>query len=286
MIPRIQNWARSERGDFVIFTHPRGEADGVIRYCERVRPVRTLEEQLAIVVPAFRDASTSAIVELTTHEGEAAAMVTVRATCEGAPFALVIGTVFGDDFQSTLSATTTVTTSVDDLERLVRSALAHDALALGVRRRAARHVGPMGWTRETHGFVTEWIAPSQDAVIRVAPCEPHTTHDPLAMFVAVALEEGRVFDAADGPYDLPSAGGETWSAWRLTGRNADRELLCDVAILHDAHYDYAVTLESLHELAHARYRDAFTAVLASVKPRASIRCSSDAVLAASAHWAL
>lgn len=287
MIQRLPGWSRSEHDSVITMIHRDGPARGVVRYRERVRPMWTIEEQVAAVLatPELVDARPDRIDHFATREGELAAICVVHARCDDSPIAIIVGTIAGDDYHAALSATTTLPASVDELVGIVRLLLETDTHALGARRRSVPHVGPLQWTRSVHGLVSDWT--TNGAALRVFPAEPTSGEtDPLGTLVDATAARGHEVVAIDEPCDLASSGRETWIVWRITTRRADgSEIRTDLAVLRDRSYEYAVILESNSETEQARHRDALRGVLASITPFAPIHHHAAAIVAAVSHWA-
>ena len=102
-----------------------------------------------------------------------------------------------------------------------------------------------------------------------------------ALIVSIESAGGRL-DELDGPYDLRAAPGMTATTWRLARRDPQRALRCDLAVLTDDRYEYAVVLESRSAEAQARHRAALHDLVASITPLAVAAPAATADVFA--HW--
>ncbi len=287
MIPRIPDWTRTEQGDLLTLTHRDGPRAGMIRYRERVRPLRAFDDLLAetlAAAPGLTDAVVDGAHHFTTAEGEAAAIATVVARADDMPVALALGVVFGDDFYARIAGRATRPSSFAELTRVVHELATRDVLSLGVRRRRLALRGPRGWAAQDAGLATDWIEPTRaEAVLRVFPAEPSRGgSDPIAALIASTESAGGRLDELDGPYDLRAAPGMTATTWRLARRDPQRALRCDLAVLTDDRYEYAVVLESRSAEAQARHRAALHDLVASITPLAVAAPAATADVFA--HW--
>src|SRR5688500_8494402 len=123
MIPRWPGWTRDEHHDDVLaLTHRDGPTAGVIRYRERVRPLRGFDELLAhtlAALPGLTDVRATDTEHFHTLESEPAAIAFVEGRIDGAPVALVLAAVFGDDFYARTVGRATRPERFDELRRTV-----------------------------------------------------------------------------------------------------------------------------------------------------------------------
>ena len=150
-------------------------------------------------------------------------------------------------------------------------------------REPVPHRGPTGWTAHATDLVIDWIAPHDEAVIRVFPAviwlgEPA----PIEVLVATTHAMGLWIDGLAEPSELPTDPGVVATVWELATATAR----CDLVVLRDDRYEYAVVLESRDDLAQRRHRAALHALVASITPIAPSRLRTHEAVAAFAHWTL
>jgi hypothetical protein len=262
MIARRQGWIRSEHGDTVVLTHRRGATHGVIRYRERVRPLRTFDDQLGdlLAINALGFVVVGAAYTFSTDEGERAAIARMTATIDGGPVAFVLASVMAEDFFATLWGHAALP-HADELAATIRELAQATRLALGVRRRALPHVAPAGWSARPAGLATDYVTPAGDAALRVLPAEPASGVDPIAAVLGATELDGRGIDHLEGPFDLPARDGAFACGWQFIAGG----VVCDVVTIRDAHYDYTIVLEGRDRAAADRYRAALYALVASLQ---------------------
>jgi hypothetical protein len=294
MLPHLTNWARSETNGVLTLTPADGSLTAAIRYRERVRPLVTSSEIVALTIDAFGGATIheqDGPHELVTEEGEYGSVTTLRGSFDGVPVATTIGVVFGDDFYSKIVSRCVEPSEFERTAAVVRDLTVRDSHALGVRRRRFRYTPPTGWIEQARAsFICDWRCsqPLGTSVIRVFPANPAGDPTGLVERVLQASEDGGQLVDADGPFPLTD-GAVTGDVWRLVSDRPGTPGLvhCDVAILFDGTFEYLLMLESDTELAHVRNRPAFVEVINSAQtiPRSPRSCvASDDAASAFAHW--
>lgn len=140
-------------------------------------------------------------------------------------------------------------------------------------------VPPAGWRAQPAdpSAARDWIAPTGDAVLRafaavaLAPVEV----DPIAVLAARGS-----LDLVDGPHELVVARGALGTTWRLR----EGAVRCDLVVLRDARFEYALVLESRSERVQARDRPRLHACARSLVPRAPRQPAWREAATALAHW--
>ncbi len=276
MIPALVGWTTEALPQGVLMTHPAGKQVATIAYRDRARPLLRLGAILADILSRTPRWSTQGIGQperLVTHDGEHAALVTVRGTQDGAPAQRDLGFVFGDDFFSSVGGLCFVAAAHAELTSLVRDLTRWNMHYLGVRRRRFEYDPPPGWQPvPLPGLAVEWLAPEfpRDRTnLTVHAASPH------------AIVEGTSFDAVEAyleqmghrltmrktlkPFEVEGLQGavEELHASPPEGGTSVRR----VAMLRDKRYVYPLELFSARPLAseHPHWR-VFQTVLESVRP--------------------
>ncbi len=179
MIARVAGWSWEVAGDAVRLVHPRGPAAGVLRYRERVTPIRSLQALLGDRDdPAFVAHASPQVTPFLTDEGEYAVRVAVSGVRAGAPLHRVLAVVFGDDWYAELSGVASSPSAFAALTETVRTVAVEDRLMLGhPRRRRFDYAPPPGWSSYAPLPLTAcWFPPgypADDQLITVYPATPH-----------------------------------------------------------------------------------------------------------------
>jgi hypothetical protein len=270
-------WRRHTGANVIVLDAPEGE--GRIRCRLRVR-LAPLSRVIADVLEPARWTVVRTRVVIT-DEGEYGAISHVAV--EGEPAPRLVGVVFGDDFAVVLDAKTHAAHAASMVEATLRELLLRSSLGLGVRRRRYYYESPVGWRAVPNGLVATWHPPGfpdDAAQLVVLPAEPFVA-DPEA-------ELARLIDGASIVTEIKREAIETASGlvghcWSFAIR--DRGRTTTLASVTRAPYRYAMWLETEGD---ERYRDVFTATVASISPLpppGQGAIDSPTSLSALGHWA-
>jgi hypothetical protein len=294
VIPFLRGWSRSYSGDAITQYPPGGAIAGGIRYRERVRPLaRTGEivEQILTRYPVFQATAVLPTERLVTHEGEYAALVTIRGTVNGAPAQRDVGLVFGDDFYALISAIALLPERFEEMTRHVRLLARMDSHGLGVRRRRFLYTPPEGWQGLPRGAVTDWMPPDfprHRAMMQVFPANPRAG-DPAAVFEHMLADDrdaGFQVATTAGPERVASPHGLEGASWTVSGGFPDRpRTLRELIVLSCARFVYALRLETeTSDPADERRR--FLELARSARPiPEGVRPDPAEVASLAGHWA-
>ncbi|MGE5186492.1 MAG: hypothetical protein ACM31C_30760 [Acidobacteriota bacterium] len=241
MITPPPGWTIERTRDGLLIAPPGQGERAILRYRERLRPVRpALELVAAAPRPAdFVATQTTAPKRLVTIEGEHAALVTIEGTHAGAPAVLAYGYVFLDDHYAALEGVVP-----PELVATVEQLVVGDVHLLGrVRRRKFMYAAPPGWTVEGDAFEARWAPPDGSARILVNPALPRTPG--LVAQIVDKLAAGAV-----APSRIVTRSGLEGEHYQL----ADTDLY----FLADADFLYSVRGD--------RARDAAAALVDSIEP--------------------
>lgn len=214
----------------------------VIRYAERMRPLRRISELVKSLgrPEGFVHTSTTEIERATTHEGEQAAMLTLTGKIGEDVVELGYGFVLLDDSYACL--TSIAYTDYAAVRELLRSLLVSDVQLLGhARRRRFVYEPPIGWQGAGGPHDARWYPndypanPSRIFVNPALPSSPDIERQILAKMVGgmAQLEAAQVVPVA--PLFTRSLVGRHYHL-RLAGRRADSHLF----FLHDDSHLYSV----------------------------------------------
>lgn len=263
MISRVGGWSWDVERGAVILTPLDAPGSGAIRYRERLRPIRALEELAAAQVEAaeLSDPRVEDADALVTREGEYGAVVNLSGRVDGEPAQLTVAVVIGDDWYAETAGLTREVSQFARFDRQVRELARTDRLHLGVRRRRFNYTPPAGWRATTPlAMYTTWTSPEPGRAIHVYPAVPR--EHGLSIGPPVG---GGVADIGFAPEDIstPSLGG---TCWELSATTSGGELgVRRMAVLDDGSYLYPLLVEATGEL-DAPTREAFGAVVGSVEP--------------------
>lgn len=287
MTPILSGWSFAYTSDGLVL-HPSDRASGAVRVRSRQAPLRTLrsivdERIQELDVTGVRIA---AFDSLTTHEGNYAAIVSLRATDLDAetPIALVYAAAYGDDFYTELSAIAHGPV-FELVEKAVRDLTYHASLGLGENRRRWFHYDPPpAWTPYPRELTTEWIPPlfpSDLAMIAVHPVRPLRERPSTA--IDHALNElswyGFEHTVVDDPRPIRSAYGLDGVRWRAIGAyRGEADTYIDIARYEDDRYSYLVTMRSAGGAHAGIFETLYTSARPVPHPE---RCAPDLALG---HW--
>jgi hypothetical protein len=272
VIPHLPGWHREELvGGLVVMT----AGPAKIRYAERAREVRPLDELVSSIVRIERDFSVTWISRpetLWTDEGETAALVTVEGNVAGVPARIEIAIVFADDFVDLVVGRSTSALVFAELSRAVRTLALGDVLALGVRPRRPIYDGPEAWQCVERGLRADWLNPSfpdDPATISVWPATPDTTID------AKATDAGSAY-VVEPVATRHGLVGARWRAELVPG------ILREVFVIHHGSHTFAVRLDCRRRDADL-HRRSLIALVDSLRPFPSARRRA-ATSAWLSHW--
>ncbi len=175
MITPPAGWGIERTEDGVLVCPPEGPQRAVVRYAERVRPIRRAMQLVREThVPAgFVETAISAPRRLVTAEGEHAALVTRAGTLGDRAVELVHGFVFLDDYYAALEG---IAPAGAGLAAIVEELAIGDLHLLGrERRRRYVYTRPPGWHGTGNHFDARWYPldyPANPARIFVNPALP------------------------------------------------------------------------------------------------------------------
>jgi hypothetical protein len=287
MIAAPPGWTAERDEQGLVLLPAQGPADRIIRYVERLRPVRRARElvRAAGVPRGFVTDEVGAPRRLTTREGEPAALVLVAGRLEGRATLLSFGFVFLDDYYARVTGAAAVDARGRELAATVEALVISDTHALGrLRRRRYVYAPPLGWQGTGDLFDARWYPPDYPrnaARILVAAATPWTAGLAEASLARLAGGRAALAGLADARATLATRRG-------LVGERLQLRLTPDlethVALLRDAAMFYAVrldtpaagaavNLELLHDLVE------------SIEPLAEAQAIQGAELDAAAQWA-
>lgn len=261
--------------DMLSLVPPEGPQAGLIRYKERIRPLRRLggiiEQQLQ-ACPLFRRQQVLPPQRLLTHEGEFAALVEAVGEEAGQPARRFLGVVFGDDFYALTSALCLLPAQFDRYRDLVRSLVLEDNLGLGWRRRRCEYQPPVGWQPYITGLLTEWLPPeypNEPTAITVWPANPRrmSPRDLCDLAIQEIKSAGGSLLARPTATAFSSDGGLRGQHLQLIaekpgrGRRHFRRLI----VVEDSHYSYALGLSQIGDGELATRVDTFVGTARSLQ---------------------
>lgn len=253
MISRLEGWTWDVHGGGVTLSWQRNPGCGVIRYRERLRPLRSLAEVVRDK-PAGVDVTITRIGEVTplmTHEGEFAAAVDLEGTSKEMPVQYSIGVVFADDWYSELVAVAHGRAQFSMFAGTMRELLRGDQLMLGVRRRRYSYKPPAGWSGYSRlPMFATWFPPefpSSPTSITMYPAIPATQHGELniAHLRLGPVAPAQILGELSPRSDVQMESGLVGSGWNFAIRDeAGRDLVRRVIMLRDERYIYASHLDA------------------------------------------
>lgn len=269
------NWMRRLTADGVVFYPPEGRRAAYLRIREHVRPLRRLRDLRAGHLAGFTgaaDVQMSDAQALVNHEGEHAAMYTIKASVPPDRIEFSVGVIYGDDSYSIIEAFCVAPELADTCRRTTDYLTRNLPIGLGVgRRRRFAYQPPEGWQPLAKSQSVSWYPPDfpkHRAVIRVFDGVPAIVTKPTVL-------HRQLFD--DPQNDLASitdaSGFECLTDSRLTGayevvrgnwRDGAPSAIVRVT-LHDKNYAYNARLEVSEPYIEAA-RTIFDGVVRSILP--------------------
>jgi hypothetical protein len=244
-------WREWRAGDDLLYSPREGNLHCVMRYRERVTPLRSfpkLLDEVLVEDVEFVPEERNKITRFVTDEGEYAALIVVRGTFRNRRIGHVVTAIFADDFSTLLDARV----EGDFVDRYAQQLLAltkTDRLDLGVRRRRLGFKPPAGWHPiiglaldvallppdypKLHASIT--VNAAYPLANGIPPYEHQVLHD-----VHVGLGRG-----ADTRKIAMTAGlrGEEWEMIRTLPNNGGR-IVRYLVVLRDGRYTYSAKLEA------------------------------------------
>lgn len=290
MIPTPAGWRGHVAERCVLLSPNDGSERMVIRYDDRLTPCRDVDalvvEHLTRRPEPLNGPELLSIENLTTDEGEFAALVSATGVVGDQRVHCAIGFVLFDECYARISGATTVEAARDELIETVRDLVHRDRYLLGERPRRYRHERLPGW-REIRrpGLQRAWLADDDQAVITTWPAMPHARTSAESFFSSLAAQDGAAGVTATGGQSFQAVltphlhGVEMLSATQLDeGRTLNRRAV----VLSDARYAYAVQLEST--AGPSFHCDAFATLVDSILPIPSPVIARD-VAGVMSYWA-
>ncbi len=277
MVPCPQHWTVHPSGAYTVFVLPgSGSAPkGLIRYRERVRPVRRLLEVARSAVLADADfipATYEPTQTLQTAEGEYAGLVQLDGTYQGKPARRFIGSVFTEDFATELDVLAPHPDGFTNLQQLATNLLVNDTLQLGVRPRRFLYTPPHGWRGQTSGLSAIYYPvefPQIAAHLTVPPAEP-LRRPVLAVYAAITQADaaaGLITEQEFGPDPVSSEHGLRGRQWYTILKTPSRlRQFRYVILFQDEHYTYTLRLHSESQVHLSAQHRILSAVCRSVQP--------------------
>lgn len=248
---------------------------GIIRYRERVRPVRRILDAAQSVVladPEFIPASFLPAELLQTAEGEYAALVTLDGSYRGQPARRFVGSVLTEDFATELDVLAPYPERFAALHKLATSLLKSDLLQLGVRPRRFFYTPPPGWNALVSGLVATYYPPEFPQVhaeLSVPPAEP-LRRSVLVVYAAITQADAAAGLATEhefGPDPVSSDHGLRGRQWYTILKSpAQLRLFRYVVLFQDEHYTYTLRLQSDSQAHLSAQHKSLVAVCRSVRP--------------------
>lgn len=252
-----------------------GEPVAELRYSEGSRPLLTAPAVVREVLsqqPEFSPAQQSQPELCLTAEGEYAALVRVAGWIGGRPAWHLIGALYGEESMNVLDAQVSESAALPAIAATVRSLLYGDRLGLGRRKRRFLYEPPSGWQPLSSGLMCSYYPPDyprRQTTLVVHPAMPRDSsiEAVLATFVTTYERRGFRVEALGEPQPVTSDYGLHGLAWSLAGAfPAKPELICDLLVLADARYLYALIAESGPGADRVELQRILPAVARSVRP--------------------
>lgn len=254
-----------------------------LRYSEGSRPLLTAAAVVREVLsqqPDFVPEAQSRPELCITAEGEYAALVRVRGRLAGGsaerrddrPAWHLIGAVYGEESMNVLDALVREPAALPAIAHTARALLYSARLQLGVRKRRFLYQPPEGWQPLPSGLLCRYHPPDyprQPTTLVVHPAMPRDAAQEavVATFVRTYEQRGFVVDALSEGEAVTSDFGLHGKAFCLVGAFSGKpELTCDLLVLADARYLYALIAESGPAADRAELQRVLPAVARSVRP--------------------
>jgi hypothetical protein len=163
-------------------------------------------------------------------------------------------------------------TTLPEIAQLVRRLVYTDRLNLGVRKRRFLYQPPADWQPLPNGLLCSWYPldyPRQPATLVVHPAMPRDSSEEAVVVTFIKAYQSRGFRieaVSDGEPVITDAGLHG-KAFCLVGSFPERPVFtCDLLVLADARYLYALILESGATARRRELQAILPAVARSVHP--------------------
>jgi hypothetical protein len=291
MIVLPHGWAVVNEADHLLLEQ--ADAGARIVYRERNHPLAKVGVLVRRHLADFREFVPNELPDcverVMTAEGEYGALATIAGSERGQPAQRDLGFVFGDDFYALVSSVCVRPAHFEMVTSAVRTLVATDIHALGVRRRRFEYSPPRGWLPIARYMVTDWLAPNfpRDAChLTVYPANPLSI-SPINVLATLAqsfrgastqIERERM-----GTMRTPSGlAGEIAEIVYVDGPS---RLIKQFAVMQDARYNYTLEVTATADAALEAHRAELENVFASVQPIPSVRdLARDMDLATQGYW--
>ena len=249
VIDPIRGWSWDVRQSGILMAPREDAAAGLIRYTERVRPVRRpLDAALSLTTPADHAITGVSTPEpFVTTEGEYGSLVVVDGTLGDQPVQRTIAVVFADDFYSLTVGVAFRREHFARIAATVAEVARGDAHMLGIRRRRFLYQPPAGWQGLAAGpYQAHWFPgdyPRNASMLTAYPALPATAGNAqVASLLVQHLEAAGIELAALGEPTAVASGshlsGRWWSA------EAGDGAVHDLVFFEDDRYLYPLVLQS------------------------------------------
>lgn len=264
-------------GGFVLVppAPPGGEPPAELRYSQGSRPVLPAAEvarEVLVHQPEFTAEAHSRPELGITAEGEYSALVRVRGRLGPRPALHLIGAVYGDESMNVLDALVVEAAALPMVAQAVRALLYAERLGLGLRKRRFLYEPPAGWQARRSGLVSRYFPPDyprRSATLVVHPAMPRDSSEETVLLTLLGTYQQRGFTVAalSAAEPVTSDFGLHGKAFCLVGSFPGKpELTCDLLVLADARYLYALIAESSAAADRAELHGLLPAVARSVRP--------------------
>ena len=258
---------------------PGGEPAAELRYSQGSRPVlpaAAVAREVLAQQPEFTAEAQSRPELGITAEGEYTALVRVRGRLGPRPALHLIGAVYGDESMNVLDALVVEAAALPTVAHTVRALLYADRLGLGLRKRRFLYEPPAGWLARRSGLLSRYFPPDyppdyprRSATLVVHPAVPRDSSEETVLLTLLATYQQRGFAVAalSAAEPVTTDFGLHGKAFCLVGSFPGKpELTCDLLVLADARYLYALIAESSAAPDRAELQGILPAVARSVRP--------------------
>lgn len=262
---------------------PGGELAAEVRYSEGSRPLLTAAAVVREVLsqqPDFSPEEQSRPELCITAEGEYAALVCVRGRLSDRrdersgdrPAWHLIGAIYGEESMNVLDVLVSEPAALPAIAQTARALLYSARLDLGLRKRRFLYQPPPGWQPLRSGLLCSYYPPDyprRQMTLVVHPAMPRDAAQEtvVATFVRTYEQRGFGVEALSDAEPVTSDFGLHGKAFCLVGAFPGQpELTCDLLVLADARYLYALIAESGPTADRAELQRILPAVARSVRP--------------------
>lgn len=270
MIARLPGWS-AELCAAGLLLSPADRRQGSLFYAERVRPLRDIHAVLRDVelrFPSPRPRRIVAIEPQVTDEGEYAVIATLT---DRTGSSRAVGVVYGDDFYALCVGLPADAAHEARFEELVRTCVARDTHALGVRRRRFVYAPPVGWQGNLTGpFHAAWYPldfPRNLSCLLVDPATPAAGGEVLDRWMVATVTSavaGEVLETSTCEASALAGLSGTWLQATVQPRSGAK-LVYDYVVFQDDRYLYPLLLQSPADARESNL-DVLRPVVRSVMP--------------------